>query len=64
MKPPFVYHPAYSAPLPSSHRFPMGKFRMLHSLLQKQGLADIHQWHQPLPVPRRWLELVHTQRYH
>jgi acetoin utilization deacetylase AcuC-like enzyme len=42
----------------------MGKFRMLHSLLQKQGLADIHQWHQPLPVPRRWLELVHTQRYH
>jgi acetoin utilization deacetylase AcuC-like enzyme len=42
----------------------MAKFRMLHSLLQKQGLAAPGQWHQPLPVPRRWLELVHSQRYH
>ncbi|MFZ9947747.1 MAG: histone deacetylase, partial [Vulcanococcus sp.] len=41
MRPPFVYHPAYSAPLPSSHRFPMAKFRLLHQLLQDQGLANV-----------------------
>ena len=61
---PFVYHPAYSAPLPSSHRFPMAKFRLLHQLLLDQGLAEPGQIHQPLPAPRRWLELGHQPRYH
>ena len=64
MRPPFVYHPAYSAPLPSSHRFPMAKFRLLHQLLLQQGVAVPEQFHAPLPAPRRWLELVHTPRYH
>ncbi|MFM7634332.1 MAG: histone deacetylase [Cyanobacteriota bacterium] len=64
MRPPLVYHPAYSAPLPSSHRFPMAKFRLLHDLLIAQGLARPEQIHQPLPVPRRWLELVHLRSYH
>ncbi|MFM8966778.1 MAG: histone deacetylase [Vulcanococcus sp.] len=64
MRPPLVYHPAYSAPLPSSHRFPMAKFRLLHQLLLDQGLAQPQQVVQPLPVPRRWLELVHQRRYH
>ena len=64
MRPPFVYHPAYSAPLPSSHRFPMAKFRMLHDLLHRQGLAQAEHMHQPLPAPRRWLELVHARGYH
>ena len=64
MRPPFVYHPAYSAPLPSSHRFPMAKFRLLHQLLLERGLAQAGQFQQPLPAPRRWLELVHHRRYH
>ena len=64
MRPPFGYHPAYSAPLPSSHRFPMAKFRMLQELLLRQGLAVADQFHQPLPAPRRWLELVHGRGYH
>ncbi|MFM8675236.1 MAG: histone deacetylase [Vulcanococcus sp.] len=64
MRPPFVYHPAYSAPLPSSHRFPMAKFRLLHQLLLEQELASAGQFVAPLPAPRRWLELVHGQRYH
>ena len=42
----------------------MAKFRMLHQLLQDQGLAAEHQLHAPLPAPRRWLELVHERRYH
>ncbi len=64
MQPPFIYHPAYSAPLPSSHRFPMAKFRLLHQLLLERELARAEQFVQPLPAPRRWLELVHEPRYH
>ncbi|MEB3350224.1 MAG: histone deacetylase [Cyanobacteriota bacterium] len=64
MRPPLVYHPAYSAPLPSSHRFPMAKFRLLHDHLSRLDLARPEQVHQPLPIPRRALELVHGRSYH
>ena len=42
----------------------MAKFRLLHALLLRQGLALPEQIHQPLPAPRRWLEVVHERRYH
>jgi len=42
----------------------MAKFRLLHQLLLQQGVAVPEQFHAPLPAPRRWLELVHTPRYH
>jgi len=42
----------------------MAKFRLLHQLLLDQGVAQEHQVHQPLPAPRRWLELVHQRPYH
>jgi acetoin utilization deacetylase AcuC-like enzyme len=42
----------------------MAKFRLLHDQLRQQGLATAAQLHQPLPAPRRWLELVHGHRYH
>ena len=61
---PLVYHPAYSVPLPSSHRFPMAKFRLLHELLWRRGLCTPDQLHEPLPVPRRILERVHGRDYH
>ncbi|ABI46862.1 histone deacetylase [Synechococcus sp. CC9311] len=61
---PLVYHPAYSAPLPSSHRFPMAKFRLLSEALTDLGLMTPQQWHRPLPAPRRWLETVHKRSYH
>ena len=64
MRPPLVYHPAYSAPLPSSHRFPMAKFRLLLEHLRRQDLARPEQLHEPLPIPRRALELVHSRGYH
>ncbi|MGA0162217.1 MAG: histone deacetylase [Vulcanococcus sp.] len=64
MRLPLVYHPAYSAPLPSSHRFPMAKFKLLRAHLEEQGIARDEQIHRPLPVPRRWLELTHSRRYH
>ena len=64
MRLPLVYHPAYSAPLPSSHRFPMAKFKLLRAVLDEQWIARDEQIHRPLPVPRRWLELTHSRRYH
>ena len=42
----------------------MAKFRLLHQRLLSQGLAVPDQLHQPLPAPRRWLELVHGRAYH
>jgi len=42
----------------------MAKFRLLQELLLRQGLAEPDQFHQPLPAPRRWLELVHGRSYH
>ena len=42
----------------------MAKFRLLHEQLLRQGLAEESQIHQPLPAPRRWLELVHGRTYH
>jgi len=42
----------------------MAKFRLLHEQLLRQGLAVESQIHQPLPAPRRWLELVDGRTYH
>mgnify|MGYP001828129266 CR=1 FL=1 len=42
----------------------MAKFRLLHQWLAEHDLARSSQLHQPLPAPRRWLELVHPRPYH
>ncbi len=42
----------------------MAKFRLLFTALHQLGLAEPHQIHVPLPVPRRWLEQVHERAYH
>jgi len=42
----------------------MAKFRELERCLFDCGLADSSQIHRPLPVPRRWLELVHQRHQH
>lgn len=60
---PLIYHPAYSAPLPSSHRFPMAKFQMLKERLQQGRFAAEAHWWEPLPAPRRWMEMVHGRAY-
>jgi acetoin utilization deacetylase AcuC-like enzyme len=41
----------------------MAKFRQLHDLLRRRGFEDDAHWHEPLPVPRRWMELVHDRAY-
>ena len=61
---PLVYHPLYSAPLPSSHRFPMAKFKLLHQLLLGRNLVQDQQIHRPLSISRRDLESIHDRDYH
>lgn len=63
MQLPFVYHPNYTVPLPSTHRFPMVKFRMLHDRLLKDGIAQPSQFHQPDRAPQHWIESVHEPDY-
>jgi len=60
---PFVYHPHYTVPLPSTHRFPMVKFRMLYDRLLKDGVATPDQFHQPDRAPQHWIECVHDRPY-
>ncbi|BEV36468.1 histone deacetylase [Synechococcus sp. M16CYN] len=61
---PVVYHPRYSAELPSTHRFPMAKFKLLHNFLLEQGLIEPKQIHLPISIARRDLERLHPQNYH
>ena len=60
---PLVHHPAYVAPLPNRHRFPMNKFAALIALLRAEGLAGEDNLHAPSPAPRWHLELVHDGDY-
>ncbi|MCB1882459.1 MAG: histone deacetylase [Geminicoccaceae bacterium] len=63
MRPAIVHHPAYVAPLPPGHRFPMPKFGFLFRLLQAQGLAPAERVFTAAPAPRGWLELAHDPAY-
>jgi acetoin utilization deacetylase AcuC-like enzyme len=42
----------------------MAKFRLLADHLRRLDLLREDHLHQPLPVPRRWLEQVHPRSYH
>jgi acetoin utilization deacetylase AcuC-like enzyme len=60
---PIVHHPAYVAPMPEGHRFPMGKFGRLMAYLLEQGIANPAQVRAPELAPRKWLTLAHTPAY-
>jgi len=60
---PVIYHAEYVAPLPSSHRFPMDKFRLLRNLLLKDQVINPSQLHSPDQSPQELLPLVHTADY-
>jgi acetoin utilization deacetylase AcuC-like enzyme len=60
---PVVHHPAYVAPLPSAHRFPMAKFGRLMALLLEDGVVEEAQIRVPEPAPAAWLELAHAPAY-
>ncbi|MEM8853774.1 MAG: histone deacetylase [Pseudomonadota bacterium] len=57
---PVVHNPNYQAPLPAGHRFPMGKFRAVAALLEREGFAPFHE---PAPAPASWIALAHDRGY-
>jgi acetoin utilization deacetylase AcuC-like enzyme len=60
---PIVHHPAYVAPMPAGHRFPMGKFgRLMAHLLEERAVAPA-QVHVPELAPPEWLTLAHARAY-
>jgi acetoin utilization deacetylase AcuC-like enzyme len=60
---PVVHHPAYFAPMPAGHRFPMGKFGRLMALLLRENVVAAEQVRIPEPAPPAWLALAHTADY-
>lgn len=62
MGPPIVSHPAYQAPLPEGHRFPMGKYGRLAELLAERGLAP-DGFVAPEPATADLIGLAHDPAY-
>ena len=60
---PIVHHPAYVAPMPAGHRFPMGKFGRLMSHLLEQRIVAPAQVQVPELAPPEWLALAHAPDY-
>jgi acetoin utilization deacetylase AcuC-like enzyme len=60
---PIVHHPAYVAPMPAGHRFPMGKFGRLMAYLLEQRVVTPAQLHAPELAPAEWLTLAHAPAY-
>jgi acetoin utilization deacetylase AcuC-like enzyme len=63
MQPLIVHHPAYVAPLPAGHRFPMPKFGALFRLLVDRGLAPEASRHLPAPADAATLGCAHEPAY-
>lgn len=61
--PPIVHHPAYAAPLPAGHRFPMGKFAALAALLRARGLLGEHNLVEPALAEPDALALAHDRAW-
>jgi acetoin utilization deacetylase AcuC-like enzyme len=60
---PVVHHPAYRAPMPPGHRFPMAKYSGLIAYLLEQDLVTPAQIQKPELAPASWLEQAHTPAY-
>ena len=60
---PIVHHPAYCAELPTSHRFPMDKFRAVAELIRSEGLLPGQGFIRPRPAPAEWVALAHDLSY-
>ena len=60
---PIVHHPAYVAPMPPGHRFPMGKFGRLMTHLLEERIVTPEQVQVPELAPAEWLALAHAPDY-
>ena len=59
---PVVFHPAYEAPLPEGHRFPMGKYGRLAETLRERGLVP-GGFLTPQPAGPDLIRLAHDATY-
>ena len=62
MLPPIVSHPYYEAALPDGHRFPMGKYGRLATVLNDRGLAP-GGFVVPEPADAETVSLAHDRAY-
>ena len=53
----------YSFPLPEGHRFPIAKYALLRDRVIAEGVVEPEHLHDPAPVAREDLLLVHTADY-
>jgi len=60
---PVVHHPAYGAPMPPGHRFPMAKYGRLMAHLLEDHVVTPAQLHRPELAPVAWLEQAHAPAY-
>ncbi|KAA2237618.1 histone deacetylase family protein [Salinarimonas soli] len=60
---PIVAHPAYAAPLPDGHRFPMPKYRLLAERLVDLGLVPPDGFLRPEPATRELVMEAHDASY-
>jgi acetoin utilization deacetylase AcuC-like enzyme len=60
---PVVHHPAYLAPMPPGHRFPMAKYGRLMAYLLEDDVVTPAQLHRPELAPVAWLQQAHTPAY-
>ncbi|KMO42625.1 histone deacetylase [Methylobacterium variabile] len=59
---PVVFHPAYEAPLPEGHRFPMGKYGRLAAVIAARGLVP-DGFVTPDPASPDLIRLAHDASY-
>ncbi len=60
---PIIYHPNYVAPMPSGHRFPMAKFKLLYEMLLADEVTNKSHFFIPQLPPLEWIELIHNRNY-
>lgn len=60
---PFVYHPIYSVPFPTEHRFRMEKFRLLYEKLLQKNIIHKNNICAPQPVTQEMIEIAHCKDY-
>lgn len=56
-----VHHPDYVAPAPARSTYQWNKNGLVRDVLVARG--DGFTWHEPEPMPREWIELVHDPDY-
>ncbi len=62
-RPVLVWSPHYHLPFGESHVFPAEKYQLLYGALVQEGLLDMFDVVPPVPLSRRQLMTVHTERY-